>query len=158
MPSSPPNIDREEDAEPLGSPTAKSPTVDRVAVKSGGDKYEEEEDYDARQREIDSPVLSRASSPDHAAGELDARLADYSIDFSRFPSAQFGGDKEDDLLPDMKPAEEDKLSDVGGPEDFTANLERYLMGDDDDEEEEKPKKRAKKARVRLVPRRHYDPN
>ena len=147
MPSSPPNIDREEDAEPLGSPTAKSPTVDRVAVKSGGDKYEEEEDYDARQREIDSPVLSRASSPDHAAGELDARLADYSIDFSRFPSAQFGGDKEDDLLPDMKPAEEDKLSDVGGPEDFTANLERYLMGDDDDEEGEFERKEAEKEKA-----------
>ena len=147
MPSSPPNIDREEDAEPLGSPTAKSPTVDRVAVKSGGDKYEEEEDYDARQREIDSPVLSRASSPDHAAGELDARLADYSIDFSRFPSTQFGGDKEDDLLPDMKPAEEDKLSDVGGPEDFTANLERYLMGDDDDEEGEFERKEAEKEKA-----------
>lgn len=135
MPSSPPNIDREEDAEPLDSPAAKSPTVDRVAAKTGGDRSEEEEeDYDARQREIDSPVLSRASSPDHAAGDLDARLADYSIDFSRFPSTQFGGGKDDDLLPDMKPAEEDKLSDVGGPEDFTANLERYLMGDDDDED------------------------
>lgn len=134
-PSSPPNIDREEDAEPLDSPAAKSPTADRVAAKTGGGRgEEEEEDYDARQREIDSPVLSRASSPDHAAGDLDARLADYSIDFSRFPSTQFGGDKDDDLLPDMKPAEEDKLSDVGGPEDFTANLERYLMGDDDDEE------------------------
>lgn len=135
MPSSPPNIDREEDAEPLDSPAAKSPTVDRVGAKTGGDRGEKkEEDYDARQREIDSPVLSRASSPDHAAGDLDARLADYSIDFSRFPSTQFGGGKDDDLLPDMKPAEEDKLSDVGGPEDFTANLERYLMGDDDDED------------------------
>lgn len=147
MPSSPPNIDREEDAEPLDSP-AKSPTVDRVAAKTGGDRdEEEEEEFDARQREIDSPVLSRASSPDHAARDLDARLADYSIDFSRFPSTQFGGDKEDDLLPDMKPAEEDKLSDVGGPEDFTANLERYLMGDDDDEEGEFERKEVAKEQA-----------
>ena len=39
------------------------------------------------------------------------------------------------MLPGMKWfAEEDKVSEVGGPEDFTANLEKYLMGDDDDED------------------------
>lgn len=131
MPSSPPRSDRDEqeEEEPLDSPAPKSPTSDRAEARNGEVLNEEDMD-EVRQREIDSPVLSRASTPDHAVRDLDARLAEYSIDFNRLA---FDG-QDDDLLPDMKPAEEDKLSDVGGPEDFTANLEKYLMGDDDDEE------------------------
>lgn len=137
MPSSPPTPVREapesQSHSPLGSPVPQSPTLDRLAKHDAEDSDDDdEEDRDvARQREIDSPVLSRASSPDRAAmADLDARLAEYSIDFRRL-----GGDKDDDMLPGMKRfIEEDKVSEVGGPEDFTANLEKYLMGDDDDEE------------------------
>lgn len=135
MPSSPPTPAREVSHSPLDSPVPKSPTLDRLAKHDSGDEDEgDEEDRDvARQREIDSPVLSRASSPDRAAmAELDARLAEYSLDFRKL-----GGDKDDDMLPDMKRfVEEDKVSEVGGPEDFTANLEKYLMGDDNREEPE----------------------
>lgn len=137
MPSSPPTPAREAPESPshspLGSPVPQSPTLDRLAQHDEEDSDDDEEvDRDvARQREIDSPVLSRASSPDRAAmADLDARLAEYSIDFRRL-----GGGNDDDMLPDMKnTAEEDKVSEVGGPEDFTANLEKYLMEDDDDEE------------------------
>jgi predicted nuclease with TOPRIM domain len=59
---------------------------------------------------------------------LDARLAEYTLDFSQFPSGQFSDAKDDNLL-DLKEDADDKLSDVGGPEDFTANMEKYLMGD-----------------------------
>lgn len=131
MPSSPPRSDHDEQEEekPLDSPAPKSPTSDRAEARNVEELNEEDMD-EAHQREIDSPVLSRASTPDHAVRDLDARLAEYSIDFSRLAF----DDQDDDLLPDMKPAEEDKLSDVGGPEDFTANLEKYLMGDDDDKD------------------------
>ncbi|RLL94217.1 hypothetical protein CFD26_101117 [Aspergillus turcosus] len=107
MPSSPPE-DRLVD--PL--PRADSPVSDRAAAEIDGAR---------------SPALSRASSPDHQANELDARLAEYTVDFRAH---------NDDTLPDLKfPHEEDKLSEVGGPEDFTANMERYLMGIDDDLED-----------------------
>ncbi|KAE8145437.1 hypothetical protein BDV25DRAFT_164701 [Aspergillus avenaceus] len=76
-----------------------------------------------------SPPSSRFSSLDRAAKELDARLADYTVDFDRFPSGHVSLD--DGPLGEPKLPHEDHLSDVGGPEDFTANLEKYLMGDDD---------------------------
>jgi chromosome segregation ATPase len=60
---------------------------------------------------------------------LDARLADYTLDFSAFPSSKFLDGRDGPPLPEPKEVEEDKLSDVGGPEDFTANMERYLMGE-----------------------------
>jgi chromosome segregation ATPase len=60
---------------------------------------------------------------------LDARLADYTLDFSAFPSSKFLDGKDGQLLPEAKDDEQDKLSDVGGPEDFTADMERYLMGE-----------------------------
>ncbi|KAL4793370.1 hypothetical protein BDV19DRAFT_366746 [Aspergillus venezuelensis] len=75
------------------------------------------------------PPLREGASLDRAAMELDARLREYTVDFSRFPS----GHGPDDAL-DEKPGleeEADRLSNVGGPEDFTANLERYLLGEDD---------------------------
>ncbi|KAI9933313.1 hypothetical protein ASPWEDRAFT_114626 [Aspergillus wentii DTO 134E9] len=119
MPSSPPGPD---DALMDSPDRAKSPVPNRVAKR---DSY----DDDARLHRADSPGSSRASSPDRAAKALDARLADYSLDFSKFNSGL--DDKDDEPLPELKLREEDKLSEVGGPEDFTANLERYLMGDDD---------------------------
>ncbi|RHZ56683.1 putative spindle pole body associated protein SnaD [Aspergillus thermomutatus] len=117
MPSSPPPPEESLVDSP---PRADSPSSDRVAAEIDGAR---------------SPALSRASSPDHEANELDARLAEYTVDFRAFPGTQVARD--DDTLPDLKlPHEEDKLSEVGGPEDFTANMERYLMGMDDDLEDE----------------------
>lgn len=165
MPSSPPSPARDQEPGTPDSPVAKSPIPHRVAQDTRrddafGEEEEEDDKYDARQREFDSPVLSRASSPDHSAMDLDARLADYSIDFSRFPGTTLGVDGEDDLLPDMKPAEAEKLSDVGGPEDFTANLERYLMGEDDDEEAPLRQQIEKdmEASIRREQQREFDQN
>src|SRR5438067_212975 len=59
---------------------------------------------------------SRASSPDRALRELEARLAEYTVDFSQFPSGQ--QDLDDEPLEEPRlPHEEDRLSDVAGPED-----------------------------------------
>ncbi|KAL4958966.1 putative spindle pole body associated protein SnaD [Aspergillus stella-maris] len=75
------------------------------------------------------PTLREGASLDRAAMELDARLREYTVDFSRFPSGH-GPDDALDEQPDLE-EEADRLSNVGGPEDFTANLERYLLGEDD---------------------------
>ncbi|KNG88728.1 spindle pole body associated protein SnaD [Aspergillus nomiae NRRL 13137] len=135
MPSSPPSGNHS----PEGSPQrARSPISRRAGDDIG----------DARSP-TGSPPSSRASSLDRAAKELDARLADYTLDFDQFPSGQLGLDeRNDEPFGESKLPHEDQLSDVGGPEDFTANLEKYLMGDDDDtfdhkdlgevEEEEEP--------------------
>lgn len=142
MPSSPPSLTRDDEEEPgtPDSPVPKSTTPRRDARDTrreneldGEDDEEDDDRYFARQRDFDSPVLSRASSPDHSGVDINARLAEYSIDFSRLPGATLSGDGEDEFLSEMKGPEVEKLSDVGGPEDFTANLERYLMGDDDDD-------------------------
>ncbi|KAL3459828.1 hypothetical protein BJX64DRAFT_264165 [Aspergillus heterothallicus] len=79
-----------------------------------------------------SPRSSREASLDRAARELDRRLAEYTVDFSQFPS----GHAPDDALDERPEEEEDRLSAVGGPEDFTANLERYLLGEDDSIDQE----------------------
>ncbi|KAL4936192.1 hypothetical protein BDV06DRAFT_205499 [Aspergillus oleicola] len=75
------------------------------------------------------PALREGASLDRAAMELDARLREHTVDFSQFPS----GHGPDDALDEQPELEEeaDRLSAVGGPEDFTANLERYLLGEDD---------------------------
>ncbi|KAL2863505.1 putative spindle pole body associated protein SnaD [Aspergillus lucknowensis] len=80
-----------------------------------------------------SPPSSREASIDRAARELDARLAQYTVDFSQFPSGHGPDDALDENLEDE---EADRLSAVGGPEDFTANLERYLLGEDDSIDQE----------------------
>ncbi|KAF4292571.1 hypothetical protein KXW98_001804 [Aspergillus fumigatus] len=116
LPSSPPPA---EERMVDSRPRADSPVSDRVAAESEGAR---------------SPALSRSSSPDHQVNELDARLAEYTVDFRALSGTQLARDG--DTLPDLKfPHEEDKLSEVGGPEDFTANMERYLMGMDDDLED-----------------------
>ena len=72
--------------------------------------------------------LTRSSTPDSPNdADLDARLAEYTLDFSQFPSGQFQDGRDDDLLPDWKHDAADRLSDGGGPEDFTATMEKYLM-------------------------------
>ncbi|GKZ29989.1 hypothetical protein AbraIFM66950_007418 [Aspergillus brasiliensis] len=83
---------------------------------------------DARSPQRRSPKSSRASSLERAANEIDARLAQYTVDFSQFPSNHA---LDEEPLEDLRLPHEDNLSDVGGPDDFTANLEKYLMGEDD---------------------------
>lgn len=75
-----------------------------------------------------SPPSTREVSLERAARELDARLAQYTVDFSQLPSGH-GPDDAIDEQPEIEEA--DRLSAVGGPEDFTANLERYLLGEED---------------------------
>ncbi|KAF9885643.1 hypothetical protein FE257_012734 [Aspergillus nanangensis] len=117
MPSSPPPRDNEA----MRSPEPEfSPISDRVATRTS---------QDSPQKESTTPQSSRTSSPGSTANILDARLAEYTVDFNQFPSGHAGVDE--DTVPEPKLPHEDELSDVGGPEDFTANLEKYLMGDDD---------------------------
>ncbi|KAL3469580.1 hypothetical protein BJX99DRAFT_241027 [Aspergillus californicus] len=79
-----------------------------------------------------SPPSAREVSLDRAARELDARLAQYTVDFSSFP----GGQGPEDIIEEQPELdEEERLSAVGGPEDFTANLERYLLGEEDSDRE-----------------------
>lgn len=118
MPSSPPHSHHS----PMGSPErAQSP----IARRTGDDIVD-------AHSPPGSPPSSRASSLDRAAKALDARLADYTLDFSQFPSGQLSLDgRDEEPFGEPKLPDEGQLSDVGGPEDFTANLEKYLMGDDD---------------------------
>ncbi|RAH73708.1 putative spindle pole body associated protein SnaD, partial [Aspergillus aculeatinus CBS 121060] len=123
MPSSPPS--RRQNAQSYSPLSAKSPrTVDRVATTTYAD--------DARSplKQSYSPRSSRASSLERAANDIDARLAQYTVDFSQYPSTQALDDHVDPLA-EFKFPHEDDLSDVGGPADFTANLEKYLMDDGD---------------------------
>ncbi|KAL6237624.1 hypothetical protein BDW75DRAFT_76269 [Aspergillus navahoensis] len=104
-----------------------------------------------------SPPSTRQASLDRAARELDARLAQYTVDFSQFPSGHA-----DDALDDHPDIEDeaDQLSAVGGPEDFTSNLERYLLGEDDsinqdiddeDKDHEQPQERSNRETELLQP-------
>lgn len=94
--------------------------------------------HNSNRSPIHSQAHSRESSSDtslpHSLGtdhDLDARLDGYSLDFSKFSSAQFDLDDDRDSGPlsDLRSTrEEEILSDVGGPEDFTVNMEKYLFG------------------------------
>ncbi|KAJ5735748.1 uncharacterized protein N7483_000873 [Penicillium malachiteum] len=96
------------------------------------DEHDELEEHGHDDEHENEPHhLSHHSAPDSPTGsDLDARLAEYTLDFSQFPSGHFTDGQDDMPLPDMKDDMEDRLSDVGGPEDFTANMEKYLMGED----------------------------
>ena len=122
MPSSPPGHPEQD---PLQSPDRGNTPIDDLLA---GHTDDEEE---ARLENGPSPGSSRASSPDHRAMDntLDRRLAEYTVDFSRLPGAKPGDDE--DALGELKlPHEEDRLSEVGGPEDFTANMDKYFMDDE----------------------------
>ncbi|CAI7576327.1 unnamed protein product [Penicillium bialowiezense] len=120
MPSSPP----QQPLSPLGTPaTAQTPATERVSEK--GDRNRRDDNEDNRSVN-DLEHVQRQTNPGSPSGsDLDARLADYTLDFNG---------NEDTLPPFHKEA--DQLSDVGGPEDFTANMEKYLMGDEEDGEHE----------------------
>ncbi|CDM35835.1 hypothetical protein DTO013E5_5357 [Penicillium roqueforti] len=133
MPSSPP----QHPSSPLRSPspaqtpaTAQTPSTERVAAKRSDHGRDQARDY-GYHSDNEMQHRSRPASPGSPTGsDLDARLADYTLDFSNFPSGHFPMDGNDETLPPFH-QDVDKLSDVGGPEDFTANMEKYLMGDED---------------------------
>ena len=129
MPSSPP----QQLSSPLGSPvTAETPATERGAEQrnANNDGHDGEDNHS----ENELQHISRPPTPGSPTGsDLDARLADYTLDFSGFPSGHFAIDGNEDTLPSFH-KEVDQLSDVGGPEDFTANMEKYLMGDLEDRE------------------------
>ncbi|CAI7675695.1 unnamed protein product [Penicillium discolor] len=134
MPSSPP----QHPSSPLGSPTtaqtpatAQTPVTERAATQPSNQSRDHATD-DEYNSDNGMQHVSRPRSPGSPTGsDLDARLADYTLDFSNFPSGHFALDGHEDTLPPFH-QDVDKLSDVGGPEDFTANMEKYLMGDMDD--------------------------
>lgn len=122
MPSSPPQHTTSPPESPL---PADSPISERFRDEDHHEHASDNEQHAANQ----AVNHSRPSTPGSPTGsDLDARLAEYTLDFSQFPSGQFS-DGKDDNLPDLKEDAEDDLSDVGGPEDFTANMEKYLLGD-----------------------------
>lgn len=124
MPSSPP----QHPSSPIleSPPRADSPISDREEPEHHSGQDHESEDEDHHENELQK--LSRPSTPGSPTGSvLDARLAEYTLDFSQFPSGQFLDERDEEPLPELKD-DEDKLSDVGGPEDFTENMEQYLMG------------------------------
>jgi hypothetical protein len=136
MPSSPP----QQLSSPLGSPTpAEAPATERVAENRNANNGRASKHED-NHTENELQSVSRPPTPGSPTGsDLDARLADYTLDFSNFPSGHFAlGENEDTLPPFHKDV--DQLSDVGGPEDFTANMEKYLLGDleDGEHDEDEP--------------------
>ncbi|KAJ6132581.1 hypothetical protein N7471_007796 [Penicillium samsonianum] len=134
MPSSPP----QHPSSPLGSPstaqtpaTSQTPATERVAAQRSNQGRDHVID-DQYHSDNEMQHVSRPPSPGSPTGsDLDARLADYTLDFSNFPSGHFALDGHEETLPPFH-QDVDKLSDVGGPEDFTANMEKYLMGDEED--------------------------
>lgn len=117
MPSSPPDHATSPPESPL---PAHSPVSDHFPPQEQNEQGHAGDDE--QHAEIEVRNFSRPSTPGSPTGsDLDARLAEYSLDFSRL-------DGKDDTLPNINEDMEDKLSDVGGPEDFTANMEKYLMG------------------------------
>ncbi|KAJ5191517.1 uncharacterized protein N7498_010502 [Penicillium cinerascens] len=125
MPSSPPQQTTSPPESPL---PADSPISERFRHEEQ-DHHEQASDDEEHHADNEALNHSRPSTPGGPTGsDLDARLAEYTLDFSQFPSGQFSDGKEDQL-PDLKEDAEDNLSEVGGPEDFTANMEKYLMGD-----------------------------
>ncbi|KAF3396097.1 hypothetical protein F1880_006964 [Penicillium rolfsii] len=134
MPSSPPQQPSSPATEapqsPQSPPRPESPASERFDPHHDEDDGEAHVSDDESHHEDHLQDLSHASPPGSPSGfDLDARLADYTLDFSAFPSSKLLDSKDGPPLPDPKEDEEDVLSDVGGPEDFTANMERYLMGE-----------------------------
>lgn len=131
MPSSPPP---QGIATARSSDRAQSPASDRVTAEN-----------EAHPHMDGSPDSSRSASPALSDYDIDARLADYTVDFSNFPSAQFGLDSRDEEPVPELPEGPDNLSDVGGPEDFTANMEKYFFGEDSPSKQPKDKDQIEDA-------------
>ncbi|CAI7669666.1 unnamed protein product [Penicillium pancosmium] len=120
MPSSPPQnpVSPPESPLPADSPIYPDDHSDRESVNN--------DDNHAKDTALNhGRDDSRPPSP--SPSDLDARLAEYTLDFSQFPSGHFPDARDGAPLPELEEHEEDKLSNVGGPEDFTANMEKYLF-------------------------------
>jgi chromosome segregation ATPase len=78
------------------------------------------------------------------------------LDFDNFPSGHFALDGNEETLPPFH-QDVDKLSDVGGPEDFTANMEKYLMGDLEDGENREDEAEGDYGSVRRTFRKSKQP-
>lgn len=125
MASSPP----QHPTSPPESPLPANSSISEHFPPEEQDDHAHASDHEDRV-ENEAQNLARPGTPGSPTGsDLDARLAEYTLDFSQFPSGQFLDGKDADPLPDLDEDAEDKLSDVGGPEDFTANMERYMMGE-----------------------------
>lgn len=98
-------------------PSARHANKDHETV----DKNKQSDD-DAQTGDGESNPASRRSTA--VASDLDKRLAQYTVDLSRLP----GGSKDDMMKELDNPDENDEDSDIGGPEDFTMNLDKYLLG------------------------------
>lgn len=125
MPSSPPQ--HPASPSPPESPLPADSPVSERFEPHGREDHNSNENHHTNERREENQLqhksrFSGAASP--TGSDLDARLAEYTINFSQFPS----GHLDDVPLPEFN-EEEDKLSDVGGPHDFTANLEKYLLGE-----------------------------
>ncbi|KAJ5562518.1 hypothetical protein N7461_001279 [Penicillium sp. DV-2018c] len=129
MPSSPPQRSVDSPSTAQTPATARSPTTDRVTAQPDNKAQATGNGYQSDNELQNSPRPVYPKSP--TGSDLDARLADYTLDFSNFPSGQLALDENEEPLPPLDEGA-DNLSDVGGPEDFTANMERYLMGDLED--------------------------
>ncbi|KXG50138.1 uncharacterized protein PGRI_061050 [Penicillium griseofulvum] len=159
MPSSPP----QHPSSPLGSPTsaqtpatAQTPTAERVAAHHINQGYGHAAD-DEYHSDNEMQHVPRPPSPRSPTGsDLDARLADYTLDFDNFPSGHFALDGNEETLPPFH-QDVDKLSDVEGPEDFTANMEKYLMGDLEDGENREDEAEEDYGSVRRTFRKSKQP-
>lgn len=79
-----------------------------------------------------SEISTSTSNSPRFDRTFDDRLDDYTLDFDKLSNLQSDVDDDRDtgFLSDLKSSREDKtLSDVGGPDDFTANMDKYLFGE-----------------------------
>ncbi|KAL1879030.1 hypothetical protein Plec18167_004326 [Paecilomyces lecythidis] len=139
VPSSPPHSRHDSDD---AVNHLRNSVSEQVAAQRSGDRQSH--------RSRSSSPSSQASSFD-GRDDLEARLADYTLDLSRFSAGEFGlDDRDDDRLGDLSATkEEEKLSDIGGPEDFTEHMERYLWGDGSSSNSKKNGDKPKEDEERL---------
>lgn len=112
MPSSPPQMFR-----------ARQNTADDHDERSATSKRTKFTTADAREDKSTNALHQKPA--DTEGNELDNRLAQYTVDWNKLP----GESKENNEINEPGAPEEDDESDIGGPEDFTMNLEKYLLGD-----------------------------
>lgn len=120
MPSSPPQ-------NPVSPPESPLPADSPIYPDDHSDRASVNNDENHAKDTALNHGRNDSRSPSPSPSDLDARLAEYTLDFSQFPSGHFSDARGGAPLPELKEDEEDKLSDVGGPEDFTANMEKYLF-------------------------------
>ncbi|KAL1981555.1 hypothetical protein VTN96DRAFT_2434 [Rasamsonia emersonii] len=114
----------------LGSPAIPSspPQVVRTRQNSAAENRERPATRrSSRDADVQGPSKNTSANPRPAQNDLDKRLAQYTIDWSKLPD----GGKNRDPHPLDVPEDDDKDSEIGGPEDFTMNIEKYILGSGD---------------------------